>query len=1706
MNDTLLWNQLRHTEKDRETVLPLLKALAMRGLGERFPFQGLLSPLLEGDDPEFRRTATITLNGAAGLVGIRRLVDRLNDPVPSVRAAAVESLRASADHWTVCWAHALFHARRDVRLAAVSGRQPKGTEWYAFMTLPDETCRPHVLKMLGAMRLPSALLPSLISFVKSELLPPSDATGLLAAMNWPDVYNQVPRPGRGPAAELECVLQPLDRGGRIDDSRLSPDPLDDVMDLMWGFEDEEQGEEPTSSFKWPHLLQNLVYRLCIRRAVPGTHSLMQLRTVLSIAATASRRGTWPAWAAAACAVAWPRLLGWRWVPKQVRKKAVRVLYEQRQHLPALPLHQSTQLLLGELCSRPSGNPDLWVIGGLLHFFQKKPADVLLAHVPLYRIVAAFDEEPYESISLLTAGHENHAFRTRVVEPLMQNSRWNRARLIALRVQAARSNELSFLEKLEPTEAIEALEALLEIESRPEIRLSEKKISNTAAILGNTIAKGSVSLFVRTVASAEAPEESNLILVTLGVVSREADTEAIVSAVSELDDEALESFLVAIEYCAGFSYGKEVAVALALRHHNSRRVRDWAGARVPTSTGPEPEVIEVPSSAKLLNSEQASHIATCSDDAFEKAILSCLKAPTSGVSSALASRFNPAAPSMDACLALLGAHDPIAEVAAQLERFGSCESAFLSELDAAMVRHWRNLVQDASILPWQANAWLHLWEKHCFAFGDWALNRKGQLADALRSGLAVTFPPLADQACRAVTRIVRLWGARKSDQLAAVCTNEFLEVLIGELQGDHGEVVAIALDAIYRCRATQATILSIRERLKDMLPDLEPDVRKALFRIVDSTGLFGSPSPQRLVKAAVPEEILREIEESEDMDRLEIYCLATNATIAEAALLRLAELGDTGQLRFVRLMRRTPTPACAYLIAELASEFNNEMVFGELFELLADETAPDDLRFLLALVRTEAGDDLIALVLDLARRDGKPGWFRRTHWDRLLDLGYSELDLAVALAASPHPIAYVRAVEALLSSGPNDESRTVPAVQAFLGVGDERQATLRLRAAWWLLQRGFFDGLHLLLRYALTEEMAHESMPKDQIFQALPRDLLEASVDATLSAGPPAVDEAVLASLLNDCGLSDELHESLLRRVLLDASLLTTRNLVLSMFRRSPTRAGKLARLARTFAWGVIQGRILTGDLFKVQTTGAEELGYTRFNTRTVCVSPMPILRGERNGRDVVEGLILHELGHHIYHAGEANEKLWSTARKRGLHSLLNLVADEHLERNLRANDAVFGHKLKLLNAYAFQHSERELPLEDLLIGLQEQSFEMLVSTPIRVARARNAVGIDSGQLLLEMERRGLSFPRFVRALRMGLGNRHDDPRVAEALALFTKRFRKSDMATLLEISGRLQEIFGWQTRMLNLLDQERSTLPGEDELIILGDGITEDEIQSAIDAILDPRNKADGERPTRVINMGSERSFPTISHVVQTAYDAALHSTYAASVARHARQMQRFFVELGLSAHIQRRRLQGRWIDRSRLMPLVIQRDPRVLIARILKPSADLFLGILIDCSSSMEVNENIEKAKRFGTLLAEAARGVTGIDVRIFGFTDSTIYDAGCARRCAAHNLSAGGGNNDAAALWHASRVAQGSRRMARLLVMISDGSPTECTTTALTDLVQRLTRKEHMCCAQVALAPLHEVCFPNYIELEEGNLNDSVRRFGEVIARLVRQTLRIA
>jgi hypothetical protein len=654
-----------------------------------------------------------------------------------------------------------------------------------------------------------------------------------------------------------------------------------------------------------------------------------------------------------------------------------------------------------------------------------------------------------------------------------------------------------------------------------------------------------------------------------------------------------------------------------------------------------------------------------------------------------------------------------------------------------------------------------------------------------------------------------------------------------------------------------------------------------------------------------------------------------------------------------------------------------------------------------------------------------------------------------------------------------------------------------------------DGLQVAYPCILSEELDSSlgnSLRPNQ-FNDLPMRLVKSIVRGVLAAGiVPARDELHLIDWLRVLPLHEPVTQEAYALILSEGISPGARREAKGYLERHASRRRAESRLVQTFAWGVRLGKQLTGKKFRIEMLVSDQLGYTRLRDDVLYITAMPILRGEPNGESIVRGLIVHEYGHHLYHKSPEAMAIWAQADGERLGRLLNLVADEHLERNLRQKNESFGQYLKLLNAYAFQRRQREIPFESLTQSLGPLARQVLVETPLKVARRPDSVVVQNGKLLALLDTSGNSFARFMRALRMGLGNRMGDPKVEAALRLFRGNFRRADMARLYEITKELAAIFGDDVSLLQNFDMDRSLTWTEDETIQAHEDVFSDEVQRQVEQAL---SASESGRDGRVIsrhgghgmNLGENLEFPRIDEVVKLHHNPAAHAAIADPLKREAAILRSALRQLGIGTRPQRRRTQGRRFDRARTQDLVLKGDPRVLWSREQFRFTDLFLGVAVDCSGSM-YGEKMDKARVFATLLAEAVRGMKEVDLRLFGFTHRTIFDAGDARTCAAHDLVALDGNNDAGALWHVYSHALRSKRSAKLLVMISDGLPSDCTVASLRALVARLTRRG-CCCAQVAVAPISEICFPHYVLLGDDELSASVRKFAAVTSKLVQKAL---
>lgn len=1698
MRDLLLFRLLREPELDPAALAPLLADLARLPLAERFPLLGFLRRALAHPDAGLRAAALGAIAGADGRPAFLHVTAALDDVDPTVRRAAVAALRESALAHPARFAHALFHADPEVRRAAIEGSWPPGTAAFTFPLLADPACSAELLRRFEAkpaageeppeapLVLNSAL-PALFDFVARGHLPLQLARRLVAEMSWSDADRWLRASAQRSAESVKVVLDAAAQGPP---ESAEPDTFDDLFALFW--DDEGHAAYREGFFRR------------LRAHMSGWPVALRRRAVASVLVTAQRRGACPASAVRMAAVFHPAVLGFSWIPRADRREAVKAIYAAGGSTPRLRDGDVKALFAIDICRREDGRLDLWVIGGLLHFIEHNPYSRLLRWIDEAAVIEAFLADVDEAIPFLVLRDDGKHGRDYLVHRIATAGGFSWARVHAILVVASPADRLDFLEAHGPDAAAEVVAELFRVLRRMGVDLPAKKTAALKPLLKKVAERVELARAVLAAwLDGEAPGDLAFGIGVLGALGLEMMAERFVEVAAGLPVSTLRALIGVLPACSVFPYGKESALAIAFSDHADEVVRAWAVERAPPppQSPPVKRSTEAPS-VRQLSAAEVDAIVTSSEADLPANVAPCLAGPTSGLCDALARRPPPLAANEIVCAAIIGAHDPMEQVDAELSRFGAPSPAFRAKLDAEMVRVWERETN----LPPLAHAVIHRWEAHAFALVEGFL-ADGGLGAQLSRAAALSQEILRTSVWDAAASAFMIWRWRDRDKLAALCTPALGAQLVGALDTELGEAAARMLAAIAEARVAPPLIDELRPAIAAKLPDLTPAVRARLALIADARGIAGSGVVRAASAPKVEENLREKIRSSADLDVLEGYCRNGNPHLVEEAAIRLCELGEPGCARILAaILGRAPAPGP---LLESVSLWHDGASLAAARAFAARDGEDPELRFRIALALAQRGERaFIAHAFAAARIETAEPWFTTADWFRLLSLGESELSLALALAAAPHPHAYVNAVEHLLGlTLPPLAGEITSAVYAFLEAGTERLHDLRRKAARWLWRRGDQRAFVVLLGAQLDRHDAHLSPP---ILDTVGPDLVDAAIEAVLTTGPRAAHERHALDLLASNGIDPDARTRAYEQLLEGAVTPQARAQAAAMV-RSARRSEKLRQLAEAFAWGIREGRALTGRLFTVEMTMGRGLGYTRLEESRVFVSPLPILRLVPHGRHIVEGLVLHEVGHHKYHRGEEAARAWKTAEKEGIFGLLNTLADEHLERNLRGVDPSYGDRLKRLGAHAFQHASKDVPVGDLLESLGGRAFEVLTQTKLEVARDEGCVRLSSGALLLHMERSGLAFTRFFRALRMGLGDRHDDPLVREALAL-CKGIKKRTMPELLDLARRLRQMFGWQTQLVENIGPHETFEGDEAETTIHGEGITREELEREIERVLDPeRRDRDGKQgagpPGRTwINVNPDEHFEQLRTVVKVPRDPAAHARYAKKVAFAARRMRGYLEALGLTLEPERFRLRGRRFDAGRTLAVVTRGDPRMLIAREPRIRTDLFLGVLIDCSGSMQTRDNIEKARLFGAMLAEAAKGMRGVDLRVFGFDDHQIFDAGDAARCAAHGLEAGAGNNDAGALFYAAQQARASRRKAKLLVMISDGLPTSCSVTALRALVRRLGSRYGICCAQVAVQPLVEHCFPHYIELTESDPAPAVQRFGGVVADLVRAAMAIA
>jgi hypothetical protein len=532
------------------------------------------------------------------------------------------------------------------------------------------------------------------------------------------------------------------------------------------------------------------------------------------------------------------------------------------------------------------------------------------------------------------------------------------------------------------------------------------------------------------------------------------------------------------------------------------------------------------------------------------------------------------------------------------------------------------------------------------------------------------------------------------------------------------------------------------------------------------------------------------------------------------------------------------------------------------------------------------------------------------------------------------------------------------------------------------------------------------------------------------------------------------------------------------------------------------------------------------------VTDTPITTLHQYGFEIVLSIVIHELGHHLLDfAVRGFSSVAGRARAAGVNMIFNVLLDERLERGLRARRPAWGGLFDRAISYAFAGNRHRLTVGQ-YAGFVKRSPSSVLAA-VEAGTLPGTLRRHGGRVLVELRDRDLfripgalpPLAAFLTALRCGFRvEEHPDPAVAAALKLVPGNLKDLTHEEVLRLAEQITRHIGRDEGHGRDLQRLRAMARRQCAIAraiaralgrLCGTAIAPHEVRGLAPRPMwggserqwprrtcarrrGPRGLRGPKRPGgQSINRGPDRSFQPLDHEQVVAFDPSQHARVVDGIQAQIRGLRRYLAQLGDGLVPVYGARSGRRVDIPQARRAAVVPTARLFIGARREPVPDLYLGILIDRSGSM-AGEKLARARAFGALVAEAAKGIPGIEGHVSAFDDDTFYRLGSFRRNAVAALEAGGGNNDAGGLARAAQLAAASRRRQRLIVMISDGSPTECTVEAVRHQVRLLARDRGIACVHVSVGRGGEVAFPQHVDLSAYPFDEAVRRFGALLMRL--------
>jgi hypothetical protein len=249
--------------------------------------------------------------------------------------------------------------------------------------------------------------------------------------------------------------------------------------------------------------------------------------------------------------------------------------------------------------------------------------------------------------------------------------------------------------------------------------------------------------------------------------------------------------------------------------------------------------------------------------------------------------------------------------------------------------------------------------------------------------------------------------------------------------------------------------------------------------------------------------------------------------------------------------------------------------------------------------------------------------------------------------------------------------------------------------------------------------------------------------------------------------------------------------------------------------------------------------------------------------------------------------------------------------------------------------------------------------------------------------------------------------------------------------------------------------------------------------------------------------FNQIEPIVQVEPDQALLDSLLPQIYPLAQQLKPLLERCGRATVDLEDQPEG--FDLTDEADLALVGETSVFITDDMKPKASVHFEVALDCSGSMasptkslKPGEKFLLGKFFALVLEQACMDMPGVSAKFWGFTHDQIYDCGSAGEGRSSGLVCGGGNNDAAMLWHMGQSAAASGKDIKVLLMLSDGQPSDCSWLSLHNLVLQF-EQEGMIPWNFALDVINTPAFERFFtDLVGLSMPEAIDVMGETLAAI--------